>query len=878
MNRNIIYSKTIPKRDAIYVSHPYELASPVKEYLLSKGVEKLYCHQAEMFDLVTKKKNVVITTSTASGKTLSFLLPIVQEIIKDPHTRALFIYPTKALANDQYRAMQPMLEYLGKNKISAGVYDGDTPVNERSRIRNSANIILTNPEMLNSAFLPNHSNYGFDYIFSNLKFIVIDELHSYKGAFGSHLSNVFRRLKRICKYYNSSMQFLCSSATIANPIELAENICGVEFTCISRDGSPAPEKIYNIIQPPKIKGNDFRVSITNISTNLLPELIMENRYLIAFCKSRSHVEVVLKETRDKLKYDGISGQDMSNLISGYRGGYTPLERMKIESQMVSGNLRALVSTNALELGIDIGKIDTTVITGYPGTKASFWQQSGRAGRAGKSSETFLILDDLPFDQFIAIAPEWLFEGNSENAVIDRNNLFIQIAHLRAAAAEMPLSLDDVTIFPDLGEILPVLIRAGELKSTNGKFVWCGAEFPAGDYGLRNMDTERYKLVDSEISNTITEMDEMQAFSKIHNGAIYIHDGRTYQILNLDLTSKTAIGKASDDNYYTEPYLITNVTVIKAQKNTDLGRTKCYFGDVKVTTTNSGFKKIQFHNHQNLGFEKFIVPLSKTFETEGVWIIIPNDVCEFIRVITKKSNEANEITGFRKTYFYGISYAIYISAMMTTMTTNADIGFALFQDISSERLEVATCIYDLFVGGLGFAEKANEVIGIIVQNAIKRVDGCSCKDGCPVCVGDHNLDRKIVLWALKSIFNELVHPLGFKIPIKAPEIVIEKPFVLVEIRNRWPDFIEFIKQKGEYLSDFISTIKKIEVGNNKIILFLENEFYKNWIEDADNMLKLRNMLSEYINVPLDFIIDIDVIEKENYSVQEKVNKRFTELTK
>ena len=549
----IIAHKVVPERKANYSNFPDRLLDSLKDYLRDSGVHQLYSHQASMFEQAVDGNNVVITTSTASGKTLSFLLPVVQEILNNPMTRAIFVYPTKALASDQYRNIKPLLDYFGKNKIQAGVYDGDTPVNERSRIRNSANIILTNPEMLNTAFLPNHNNYGFNFILSNLKYVVIDELHTYRGTFGSHFSNLLKRLNRVAKYYHAAPQFLCSSATIANPVELAENITGKPFSLIDKDGSPAPEKNYYVWQPPMMKGTEYRVSPAQEATKLLPELVMQDNSFIAFCKARKTVEVVLKEARDKLKYDGTRVQDFSNLISGYRGGYKPEERKEIERKMVDGNVKGLVSTNALELGIDIGSVDSTVLIGFPGTRASFWQQSGRAGRSGISSST---LDNLPFDQYIAIDSDWLFSTGSENAVVDTSNLFIQLAHVRAAAAELPLSLDDISIFPLLGEIAPVLMKAGELRSENGKFSWIGSSFPAGDFSLRNMDKERYKLVNKIDASVLTEMDELQAFKEIHNGAIYLHDSLLYQIEQLDVENRVAYGVPMDANYYTVPELKT----------------------------------------------------------------------------------------------------------------------------------------------------------------------------------------------------------------------------------------------------------------------------------------------------------------------------------
>lgn len=593
----IIYEKTIPAHPAVYDDFPENLLPELAEYLKSHGIGKLYCHQTEMFEKVTSGKNVVITTSTASGKTLSFLLPVLQDILKNPLTRAIFIYPTKALAADQYRAIAPYLEYFGENRIVAGVYDGDTPVAERTRIRQSANIILTNPEMVNGAFLPNHSKYGFDFIFSNLKYIVIDELHTYRGAFGSHLANVFRRLSRVCRYYHSNPQFLCSSATIANPVELATEICGKQFALVDKDGSPAAERGYYLIQPPKIMGKDDnyygQVRITTVAAELLPELMDEGKNFIAFTKSRKNVEIVLKETRDHLEAEGFLGTHKPDEISGYRGGYTPLERKQIENQMISGELMGLVSTNALELGIDIGKISTTVLVGYPGTRASFWQQTGRAGRSGKRSSNYLILDNQPFDQYIALEPGWLFEGSSENAVIDKNNLIIELAHIRAAAAEIPLTLDDISLFPDLGEAIPVLLRAEELSSHNGKFAWSGGEFPAGDFSMRNIDEKRYKLLYKDSGKEITEMDESQAFRELHDGAVYMHDGVAYQVTKLDLESRTAYAVPFNGNYYTVAAGEANVKIVHESKNMPLARTELHFGDVNVSDYVYMLKKCSF---------------------------------------------------------------------------------------------------------------------------------------------------------------------------------------------------------------------------------------------------------------------------------------------
>ena len=577
MKGNIIYKKIIPGKEPEYAGFPEELHPDIQSFLIKQDIKFLYIHQAEAFANSLSGKNVVITTPTASGKSLCFYLPVIQEILQNPVTRAIFVYPTKALAADQYRALKPWIEYLGEHRLSAGVYDGDTPPDERKRIRERANIILTNPDMLNGSMLPNHSKYGFDFIFANLKYIVLDELHVYRGAFGSHLANVFRRLSRLCRYYHADPQFLCSSATIANPVELAEKICGKSFVCISKSGAGMSERTYCLIQPSEKldrDGNPYgKESVITVAADLLPQLMEEKESFLAFAKSRKNVEILVKETRDHLDNSGFLGNASKEEIFGYRGGYTPQERKNIEKRMISGELLGLVSTNALELGIDIGTINTTVLVGYPGTRASFWQQTGCAGRGKGKCTNYLILANLPVDQYIALEPEWLFDSNSENAIVDPDNLLIELAHIRAAAAELPLSLDDGELFPDLGETIPVLLRVEEVRSQSGRFVWCGGLYPAGEFSMRNIDQNKYQLLNKETGKNITEMDEEQAFHEIHEGAVYMHDGEFYQVVHMNLESKMVEAVPFHGNYYTVPGSETNIRIIHRQKKQEWERTE-----------------------------------------------------------------------------------------------------------------------------------------------------------------------------------------------------------------------------------------------------------------------------------------------------------------
>lgn len=871
----ILRETVLSERKAVYSPFPEVLLPEIAEYLRNEaGISGLYSHQAEMFQKATEGHNLVITTSTASGKTLSFLLPVLQEVLQNPLTRAVFLYPTKALAADQYRNMEPILRYFGKNRIQAGVYDGDTPVHERSRIRNSANLILTNPEMLNTAFLPHHNNFGFNFIFSNLKFMVIDELHAYRGAFGSHLANLFKRLGRICKYYNASPQMLCSSATIANPLELAETICGRSFTLVDNDGSPAPEKTYYIWQPPMAEG-EFRTPPSAEAAELIPKLVWGNVSFIAFCKARKTVEVVLREARDRLKYDGVSGRDFSDLIAGYRGGYKPEERKEIERKMGSGKLRGLISTNALELGIDIGHVDVTVLAGFPGTRASFWQQSGRSGRKGSASTTFLLLDNLPFDQYIAIDPDWLFSQKSEHAVVDPQNLFIQLAHVRAAASEIPLSPDDISLFPDLGEIVPVLIKAGELRIENGRYVWCGKEFPSGDFNLRNMDKSRYKLKNLADDSIITEMDELQTFEELYNGAIYMHEGLSYQVERLDLIGRIAEARPIDVNYYTEPHDESVVERIAIQRQGPIGRTMRHYGDVRVTTTIFGYKRIQFHNHQNLGYEELQEHLKKSFETEGLWMDLPGNVVSLFRSLVP-AKASNSDQHYWKVYLEGLSSAILNSAMRTTMTTYEDIGAAVLHDATGEEDVTAICIFDRYVGGLGFADKSYDFAVEIIENAIKMVSGCACKDGCPACVGDYKLDKALVLWGLRNLFEELPPLQSHKTPEYAPRMNVEKRFSLNDFPDRWAEFVGFARTTGEYMAGFLGSVESVHVKHQTLLLLVSNEFIKTWMLEEENHRKLKNFVEHYVKVPAGFKITAEFTHKSDTLLNPKVSKRLDDL--
>ena len=883
MKGNIIYKKIIPGKEPEYAGFPEELHPDIQSFLIKQDIKSLYIHQAEAFANSLGGKNVVITTPTASGKSLCFYLPVIQEILQNPVTRAIFVYPTKALAADQYRALKPWIEYLGEHRLSAGVYDGDTPPDERKRIRERANIILTNPDMLNGSMLPNHSKYGFDFIFANLKYIVLDELHVYRGAFGSHLANVFRRLSRLCRYYHADPQFLCSSATIANPVELAEKICGKSFVCISKSGAGMSERTYCLIQPSEKldrDGNPYgKESVITVAADLLPQLMEEKESFLAFAKSRKNVEILVKETRDHLDNSGFLGNASKEEISGYRGGYTPQERKNIEKRMISRELLGLVSTNALELGIDIGTINTTVLVGYPGTRASFWQQTGCAGRGKGKCTNYLILANLPVDQYIALEPEWLFDSNSENAIVDPDNLLIELAHIRAAAAELPLSLDDGELFPDLGETIPVLLRVEEVRSQSGRFVWCGGLYPAGEFSMRNIDQNKYQLLNKETGKNITEMDEEQAFHEIHEGAVYMHDGEFYQVVHMNLESKMVEAVPFHGNYYTVPGSETNIRIIHRQKKQEWERTELSFGDVNIADFVYMYKKMQFHNHQNLGFEQLRKPLSKNYDTEAAWIKLPENVVTMYRNLLQPDKQGYYV---RNNHFEGLMFALKNAALMVTMTEGADLGVA----VSSNALELAGAteeevylyFYDRYVGGLGFAEKIYELIPKVVEQATRMVSGCRCKNGCAVCIGDDRLDREVILWGLWNLSEES----GFTGKIDMPKMQeghrVLKEFKLEELEEKWDIFCSRIKENNEAFAGFFRMVSAVETRGDSLILYVKEVFYAEWADMPENRNAIVNVIRKYVFISENFKLVILSGKKEtgDNGKKEKMMRRYHSL--
>jgi DEAD/DEAH box helicase domain-containing protein len=811
----------------------------------------------------------VVTTGTASGKSLSYLLPVIQAVLDDPSARAILLFPTKALTQDQLRAVIALVDQLGgKHRIEAGVYDGDTPPAERTRLRDRAHLILTNPDMLNTALLPNHGRQGFSHIFRNVKYLVVDELHSYRGAFGAHFANLMRRTLRICRHYGSRPQFLCSSATIANAREHAETLCHRDFRLIDQDGSPSAGKIIHFWQPPLL-GNDQRKAVTSEMAQLLPFLVEKRHRTIAFCRSRKETEIVLKESRDRL--GDVAGHDESYLLAGYRGGYTPEERRKVERELTEGRLMGVVSTNALELGIDIGQLQVVVQGGFPGTRASFWQQTGRAGRRGEVAHGVIILAVSPIDQYIAEHPDWLTGQPAEHAVVDRDNLAIQLAHVRAAAGELPLTLDDVATFPDLGEIVAVLAKAGEVRDVLGSWHWAGGPFPAGEFSLRNIDADRFKIVNRDTGKTITEMDRPQVYREGHTRAVYLHDGVQYQVETLDLVAHVATVVPVEQNFYTQPDVRTAIDVLLTQEHKDLGTTQAYFGDVRVDAAVVGYKMLEFHNHQNLGYEALHEALKLQLETEAVWIAVPDAV---LSVLGRERQDA----------LVGMVYALHAVARMRTMAERSDLLGTSFHHVDDATGQTVTALicYDSYPGGLGYAAKAFDFAQEIVTAAVELVEHCRCQRGCPACVGDYVRDRQLIGWALRSLLEVVPPPESAHMPSPGQPMLgrVQDRLAWLDVVARWAEVVQRLKSAGSFGAEVLGTVRDVKASAERLTLVVTSPGLADWLAAERTRQRVQNAIESQVEAPQGWRLLVEVaVDARDPALHRKIKlqRRHDDLT-
>lgn len=713
----IVAERVIEGRPAVYGTLDYSLPEPLQKALEKMGITKLYSHQAEAIKLIEAGKNVVVVTSTASGKTLCYNIPVVKSILEDPTTKALYIFPTKALAQDQLKGLTRLQELLPDALLRAGTYDGDTPSNTRRLLRDEGNCILTNPDMLHGAILPNHASWG--RFFSKLKYVVIDEIHTYRGVFGSNVANVIRRLKRICEHYGSSPQFILASATIANPVELAERLIGAPVSPVTNDGSPKGKKVFLIWNPPLLDKTMERKSCISEAKELMVKLLRERVQTIAFTRARVVAEVLYRYVREDLaRY----GSGLANAVRAYRGGYLPEERRTIEKQLFSGELLGVISTNALELGIDIGSLDACLIVGFPGTIASTWQQAGRAGRSGEDALAVLLTHNTPIDQYLANHPQYFFEQTPENAIIDPENPYVVVGHLRAAAYELPIRVEEEAIFGRFAPaVLDILAEDKQIVYRGDRWFWIGKGYPADDFNLRNISENTYTIVDTTDGNkVIGSIDELSAFTQLHTEAVYMHEGDTYFVSNLDLTEKVAYVHRAEVDYYTQAISDRRVKIEEEEVAREVRDARVAFGEVEVTYITYMFKKIKFESRDSIGFGKIDLPPT-ALDTCAVWLTPPLSTLHRVRQFGRNpmdgllglANVANEV--------------IPLFAMCDPM----DIGTV----VEASNIGVPTVfVFDRFPGGVGYAQKTYEMMEEILEACLELISQCQCEDGCPSCVG------------------------------------------------------------------------------------------------------------------------------------------------
>ncbi len=635
--------RTLPAQAADERPLPLGLDPVLERGLRSSGIQHLFSHQAQTWELIQQGKSAAILSGTASGKTLAYTLPVLQQLLKDPTARCLLIFPTKALAQDQLSGLSKLLagSQIDRKELQIGIYDGDTPSSTRTGIRENSRLLITNPDMLHIGILPHHTRWA--HFFENLKLIVIDEMHTYRGVFGSHVANVIRRLKRITRFYGSQPQFILTSATIANPGELANNLTGEDIYLVESDGSARGERHFLIYNPPVIDPIiGLRASIIEESIRLAQDLLSQQVQIILFGRSRRTVEIILTYLRQRMP-GGISSA--IDQIRGYRSGYLPHERREIERGLRSGQVQAVIATNALELGIDIGGMGAVIMVGYPGSIAATRQQAGRAGRGQDASLAVLITSAAPLDQFLASHPEYLFGRSPEHALIDPNNLLILLDHLRCAAFELPFQAGDLFGNLDndlLWDLLDFLETQGILHRSGEKIFWMADLYPAQGISLRSASANPITLqVWSESGpKVIGQVDRASAWRLVHPQAIYLHEAQTFLVEDIDLEHSLARLKSIESDYYTEPRSDTQVDLIEEKQRTNIHAGYKAQGEIKVTTQLKGYRKIKWHTHEPLGLGEVSLP-PEELHTSGYWISLDETIVQNLREQGLWKNDANQ---------------------------------------------------------------------------------------------------------------------------------------------------------------------------------------------------------------------------------------------
>ena len=733
---NVTEWRVLPAREAKYAPFPQELDARIVQVLKARGIERLYTHQRQALDCAIAGRDFVVVTPTASGKTLCYNLPVLNAILKDDAARALYLFPTKALSSDQVSELCSMVEALGAD-IKAFTYDGDTPASARTAIRQAGHVVVTNPDMLHQGILPHHTKWV--RLFENLKYVVIDEIHAYRGVFGSNLANVLRRLERICAFYGAHPTFICCSATIHNPKELAENMTARSMTMIDDNGAPAGRRHVIFYNPPVINRQlGIRAGSLPTTRDIAARLVRAGVQSIVFARSRLAVEVLVRYAKDIVRDPlGNAGR-----VRGYRGGYLPTLRREIERELRAGNVDLVVSTNALELGIDIGQLDACVMCGYPGTIASTWQQAGRAGRRSNESLMILVGSSNPLDQYIIGHPDYFFGQSPERAFINPDNLYILLNHLKCAAYELPFQEGEkFGNVEETDELLHYLADQNILRLVSGRWYWMAEEFPQAGVNLRSASDQNFLIID--ITNpkkhrVIGEMDRVTVPMLLHKYAIYMHEGRQYQVEELDFDDKKAYIREVDVGYYTDADLTTSLKVLDEFESEPLGLLSRHRGEVLVSSIVTLFKKIRFDTHENLGWGPVTLP-ELEMQTTACWWTLPAGM------------EAKYGKDDMKTAMVALAYLMRHIAPMYLMCASTDISVVYHvKDPFSDQPTVY--LYDHIPGGVGLSDRVYEMNMELFVEARRMLAACPCENGCPSCVGAESVGGKKTLIA---ILDELI---------------------------------------------------------------------------------------------------------------------------
>ncbi|WP_040949239.1 DEAD/DEAH box helicase [Gorillibacterium massiliense] len=710
----VTHWRTIPPRDAAYAPFPAGLDNRIQNALRERGIFQLYSHQAASFEAVHRGEHVVAVTPTASGKTMCYNLPVLNTILANDEARALYLFPTKALAQDQVSELLELVNTMEVN-IKTHTYDGDTPPNVRQAIRNAGHIVVTNPDMLHSAILPHHTKWV--KLFENIKYVIIDELHTYRGVFGSHVANVVRRLKRICRFYGSNPQFICASATIENPREHAERLLDDIVTLVDNNGAPSGEKHFVFYNPPVVNEQlGIRKSSVLETRKIAGSLLKSGVQTIVFARSRVRMEILLTYLQDLIKKE--LGP---KTIRGYRGGYLPKERREIERGLRSGEIRGVVSTNALELGIDIGQLQACVMNGYPGTIASTWQQSGRAGRRQESSITFLVASSNPLDQYIIQNPQFFFEKPPERALIHPENLIILVDHIKCAAYELPFEEGETFGGESLQDILDFLTEEHILHRVKNRWYWMEQSFPAHDISLRSAAQENFIIIDTTHgSRVLGEVDRFGAPTLIHEEAIYIHEGVQFQVEKLDWEEKKAYVREVSVDYFTDASLAVQLKVLHVHREQEHPGISRQYGEVTVNAKPTIFKKIRLRTHENIGAGPIHLP-EEELHTSSYWFTLGEEVTA--------GKSANDV----QSALLGLSNVLVHIAPLYLMCDPMDIR--VVAQVRAVHNKLPTLFfYDRYPGGVGLSERLYDVHGTLMNQARELIKGCRCLSGCPACVG------------------------------------------------------------------------------------------------------------------------------------------------